>query len=129
MTLAEQIRMALDEQDLQRATQLCSPFNFGPHVTSNRTVKELVEALLQYWPGKWIDASDPDAHHEAGKLNLSSDKAFHLLNWLPRWGFEQAIEKTVEWYKFDEAQQQESSAVEKLIDFTRSQIQMYMQAS
>jgi CDP-glucose 4,6-dehydratase len=77
---------------------LRSSFNFGPSLLSNRTVAELVEELLPYTGGEWLDYCDPSAPHEASKLNLATDKAFHLLGWQPVWEFAQAIAKTAEWY-------------------------------
>lgn len=74
-------------------------FNFGPDLASNRTVAELVTEVLRHWPGDWQDRSDPNAPHEAGKLNLTTDKAFHLLGWRPQWDFETTIRKTLEWYR------------------------------
>lgn len=78
---------------------LQSAFNFGPRLDSNRTVKDLVEETLKHWPGTWDDRSDPHAVHEAGKLNLVWDKAFHLLGWQPRWDFETTLRETIHWYK------------------------------
>lgn len=77
---------------------LCSGFNFGPNMTSNRTVAELVVEILKHWPGRWDDRSNPHAPHEAGKLNLASDKAYHQLDWRPCWDFETTIQQTVAWY-------------------------------
>lgn len=77
---------------------LASAFNFGPTLNSNRTVAQLVQELLKHIPGQWSDASDPHALHEASKLNLAIDKAFHLLEWEPVWNFEQTIARTAEWY-------------------------------
>jgi len=74
-------------------------FNFGPELSSNRTVAQLVEEILKHWEGRWEDKSNPTAVHEAKLLNLSSDKAFHLLGWKPTWDFEKAVKETVEWYK------------------------------
>lgn len=79
--------------------ELSSAFNFGPALDSNRTVADIVQEILKHWPGEWEDKSDPKAPHEAGKLNLATDKAFHLLGWQPRWDFETTIEKTVSWYR------------------------------
>ena len=78
---------------------LASAFNFGPALTSNRTVAELVRELLLHISGDWVDASDPNAVHEASKLNLAIDKAFHLLQWQPVWNFEKTIARTAEWYQ------------------------------
>lgn len=76
-----------------------SAFNFGPGCDSNRTVGELVEEILGHWPGDWKDLSDPAAVHEATRLNLATDKAFHLLGWKSVWGFEKAVAATVDWYR------------------------------
>ena len=76
-----------------------SAFNFGPTLDSNRSVQELVEAGLQYWPGDWRDLSDPAAPHEAGRLHLQIDKAHHQLSWRPRWDFATTVARTVTWYR------------------------------
>ncbi len=80
-------------------TELAGAYNFGPALTSNRTVAELVVEGLNYWPGEWEDQSDPQAVHEAEKLNLATDKAFHSLGWQPKWNFKTTMEKTISWYK------------------------------
>lgn len=75
-----------------------SAFNFGPALSSNRTVAELVQEILKHWPGEWDDKSDPKAVHEAKWLNLATDKAHHFLDWSPVWNFSQTIRESVEWY-------------------------------
>lgn len=72
--------------------------NFGPNLPSNRTVAQLVEELLKHVRGSWVDQSDPHAPHEASKLNLATDKAFHLLEWQPVWDFEETVARTASWY-------------------------------
>lgn len=79
--------------------QLASAFNFGPALDSNRTVAELVQEILRHWPGEWMDCSDPQAVHEAGRLNLATDKAFHLLGWHPVWPFAATVAETIVWYR------------------------------
>jgi CDP-glucose 4,6-dehydratase len=79
--------------------ELCAAFNFGPAPASNRTVAELVGEVLQHWPGRWEDRSDPHAVHEAALLALATDKALRLLDWKPAWDFAAAIKATVEWYR------------------------------
>jgi CDP-glucose 4,6-dehydratase len=39
------------------------------------------------------------APHEATLLNLSVEKAFKVLDWIPRWDFATTVEKTVSWYR------------------------------
>lgn len=75
-----------------------SGFNFGPALSSNRTVEELVIELLKHTDGQWEDKSDPNKPHEASLLNLSIDKAHHLLEWTPVWDFATTIKHTVNWY-------------------------------
>jgi len=74
-------------------------FNFGPRLEANRTVQDLVDEIIKYWSGSWQDSSDPQAPHEAGRLNLQIDKAHHELKWQPRWDFTTTVERTVNWYK------------------------------
>jgi CDP-glucose 4,6-dehydratase len=78
---------------------LSGAFNFGPNLTSNRTVADLVREVLRHWPGEWVDKSDPHAVHEAKLLNLATDKAFHFLGWQPVWNFEETLAETVGWYR------------------------------
>ena len=98
---------------------LCSAFNFGPSHESNCTVAELVTEVLKHWPGRWEDQSDPTALHEAGLLQLSTDKAHALLCWSPVWSFSTAIEQTVNWYR------ETREAPQQAPDLTRRQIQRY----
>lgn len=81
------------------ADRYATSFNFGPPLDSNRTVADLVREALNIWPGSWEDHSDPKAPHEAKFLNLSTEKAYHLLDWRPAWNFETSIRRTVEWYR------------------------------
>jgi CDP-glucose 4,6-dehydratase len=99
---------------------LCSAFNFGPALTSNRTVAELVQEVLKHWPGRWEDKSDPHAVHEAKLLNLATDKAFHFLKWQPVWNFEQTIAQTVSWYRrcTDDATQAPELTTSQVADYT-----------
>jgi CDP-glucose 4,6-dehydratase len=93
--------LLLDEDiPLERKAIYCSGFNFGPTISSNRSTKVLVERIIKSWgAGSWEDKSDPDAAHEAHLLQLSIDKAYHLLHWQPTWDLDLAVERTVEWYR------------------------------
>ena len=100
--------------------QLASAFNFGPAHEANRTVGELVEEVLKHWPGRWENKSDANAVHEAGLLQLATDKASALLGWSPVWGFPAAVEFTIQWYR--RAEKQSAPAISKL---TSAQIRDY----
>jgi CDP-glucose 4,6-dehydratase len=110
--------LAASLSQAEDTTRLASAFNFGPSLSSNKTVAELVQELLRHIPGSWTDASDPQARHEASKLNLATDKAFHLLSWQPVWDFSRTIAYTAEWYM-------QEIAGTPLISLTQSQIHAY----
>ena len=74
-------------------------FNFGPAAADQRSVQELVEALLQTWPGEWHHGGEIQAPHESGLLLLDAAQARSVLGWKPRWGFEEAVERTTQWYR------------------------------
>lgn len=57
--------------------------------------------------------------HEATLLNLSIDKAERLLGWKPKWGFEETIIRTVEWYE------QVHNGSDTPVEITRAQIAKY----
>jgi CDP-glucose 4,6-dehydratase len=107
---------------LPNSESLSSSFNFGPALASNRTVADLVRELLTHTSGEWTDASDPKAQHEASKLNLATDKAFHLLGWQPVWPFEETVARTAVWY-LSEANGADPA------ELTRSQIADYQTAA
>lgn len=96
------------------------PFNFGPRPESHRQVIELIETFLKFWPGSWVDASDPKAPYEAGKLYLDIGQAWRVLKWQPRWSFETALQKTAEWYRAS------LEAPQTIPELTRSQIKSYL---
>jgi CDP-glucose 4,6-dehydratase len=97
-------------QALYHSGLFARAYNFGPTLNSNRTVVDLVTAILTHWPGRWTDSSDLTAPHEAGMLNLVIDRAYHELGWSPRWDFPTTVERTVNWYK--RVEQQNASALE-----------------
>jgi CDP-glucose 4,6-dehydratase len=78
----------------------CEAFNFGPQVSSNKKVSDLVEKMIEYWgSGRW-EYTSPDHHfHESNLLHLSIDKAYHKLQWRPRWNFDETIAHTIAWYR------------------------------
>jgi CDP-glucose 4,6-dehydratase len=81
------------------AAAYAGAFNFGPTLASTRTVADLVQEILKHWPGRWIDQSVATAPHEAGRLNLATGKAHHMLGWQPVWGFAETVSQTIAWYR------------------------------
>lgn len=98
-------------------------WNFGPGSKSIRTVYELTQRIIHCWENGEIEVQpQADAPHEAGLLQLNCDKAFNMLGWAPRWGFDRSIQETVLWYK-NQLTTQDVRAL------TRTQIRSYMESS
>jgi CDP-glucose 4,6-dehydratase len=98
---------------------LCSAFNFGPDTIANRPVEDLVNEVLECWPGEWRDFSEESAPHEASLLKLSIVKAKQTLGWIPKWGFKETVHNTIHWYRSVAAEGEDPC------DITREQINLY----
>jgi CDP-glucose 4,6-dehydratase len=91
VTLAEKI--AAD------GAKYCGPWNFGPHQEDTLSVQDVVERLIDRWPGKASWVLDAKAHpHEAGSLRLDTSKTLLQLGWRPRLRAAEALDWTVDWY-------------------------------
>ncbi len=74
-------------------------YNFGPDPDTVRPVRDLAEAAIRIWGRGEVRVEAPAAApHEAGLLQLSSEKARAILGWRPTWGFDECVERTVGWY-------------------------------
>jgi CDP-glucose 4,6-dehydratase len=77
-------------------------WNFGPDYSNNIDVRELTGLLIREWGcGVWNDISGSDVGqvHEAGYLKLDIVKARTKLGWKPLTSIDEAIRKTIGWYK------------------------------
>ena len=85
---------------LMAAATVAGAFNFGPDAADQRSVGELMEELLQHWPaGSWLHAAENAPPLESERLLLNASLARSALDWQPRWGFEEAVARTAEWYR------------------------------
>ncbi len=100
-------------------------FNFGPSHDADRTVEELVAEVLRHWPGSWEDHTLPGAVHEAGRLQLATDKAHAMLGWAPAWKFSEGVAATVSWYRGAH----EDPAPANIASMTRAQIRDYTESA
>ena len=74
-------------------------YNFGPNPGDTRIVEDVIKTALKSWPGQYHSSQNSDTPHEAGLLMLDTEKALNQLGWYPKWDFETAIRKTINWYK------------------------------
>ena len=75
-------------------------YNVGPDESDCVTTGNLVDTFCAKWGEgiKWIDRYD-GGPHEANFLKLDCSKLKTTFGWKPRWNFDTAIEKSVEWSK------------------------------
>ena len=77
----------------------CSSFNFGPHQQNQIKVSELINMILEYWPGGWEKESFSDKLEESKLLTLEIEKAKSFLKWEPTWDLKSTASHTINWYK------------------------------
>lgn len=105
--------------DKDERNKYCDAFNFGPIISSNKTVEVLVQEIIKNWGKGELEYNIEDAVYEANLLNISIDKAYHILQWHPVWGFEETVKNTVLWYR------ENLENPEGIPDLTNSQINKY----
>mgnify|MGYP002626275792 CR=1 FL=1 len=75
-------------------------YNVGPDESDCVTTGNLVDTFCRIWGDglTWVNQSD-NGPHEANFLKLDCSRLKRKFGWRPRWNFETAIEKSVEWSK------------------------------
>jgi CDP-glucose 4,6-dehydratase len=75
-------------------------YNFGPNKIDTLSVEEMVIKSISCWKsGTYTIEINNNNLHEAGLLMLDISKAKDELNWKPILSAEEAIERTINWYK------------------------------
>jgi CDP-glucose 4,6-dehydratase len=83
-------------------------------------VEELVKTAIALWgSGSYQIPCLSDQPHEATLLKLDTSKAIHSLKWTAKYNSDQAITKTIDWYK---QYHQNKAGIKK---FTEEQILSY----
>ena len=74
-------------------------YNFGPDISDTMRVEDIVKRAIAIL-GKWEYKIQMDETlHEAGLLLLDNSKSKNLLGWKPKFGVDEAIKRTLEWYR------------------------------
>ncbi|MCQ2410720.1 MAG: CDP-glucose 4,6-dehydratase [Elusimicrobiaceae bacterium] len=74
-------------------------FNLGPKSDSVLTVADVAQQVVKDYGKGCVKVHKRDNLHEANLLMLDITKAAHVLGWTPTYTAQQAIAKTVDWYK------------------------------
>lgn len=97
--------------------QLARSYNFGPSTDQCATVKEVIEIAVRCWNSTSpvvFDEADPSAP-EATNLMIDSAAAQNDLGWHSQLSLEQAVEKTMNFYKLLLDPNQQTDAYELMI--------------
>lgn len=79
---------------------LAGAFNFGPDTGEAATVRHVVDlARTTYASGEVIYGDGSEGPHEAGWLALEVAKARALLGVKPKWPLNEAVRRTLTWYR------------------------------
>ncbi len=80
--------------------QQAGSYNFGPATQDAASVRSVIEQARQAWgSGKVRWGGGTEGPHEAGWLALEVAKAREVLGVYPRWSLNEAVQRTVRWYK------------------------------
>ncbi|HEY5106309.1 MAG TPA: CDP-glucose 4,6-dehydratase [Caulobacteraceae bacterium] len=75
-------------------------WNFGPDDADARPVAHIADRLAALWSdGAGWDATGDAQPHEAAYLKLDCSKAVAELEWRPQWPLDEALRRTVDWYR------------------------------
>jgi len=92
--------LLLGQNLIERKKEYAQEYNFGPSVTEDITVEEVVVTLKKYWDAIEYKIERPkDARHEHNLLKLDCTKAFRELSWKPTWDAKDALKNSIIWYK------------------------------
>lgn len=85
---------------LWRRPALAGAYNFGPETGEAATVRAVIErARTAYGRGAVRFGAVEPGPHEAGWLSLEIAKARAALGVVPRWTLEEAVRRTMDWYR------------------------------
>jgi CDP-glucose 4,6-dehydratase len=92
--------LLLGKKLLEENMTFAESWNFSPFSAEAKNVKEIISLAQKSWSTIDVEfGTIGNNFHEAGLLILNNTKAIEKLKWLPVWNTEQAVEKTIKWYK------------------------------
>ncbi len=92
--------LLLGKKLLESKKEFADAWNFSPNRNEIKNVYDVTVTAKKAWNKIDVEfGMETDAYHEAGLLILDNSKAVERLHWKPVWTTDEAIEKTIEWYK------------------------------
>ena len=110
--------MLLAQKMWEEPTKFCEGWNFGPKMDAVVPVWDVATMLTEaYGKGELLDQTEPNAPHEANLLMLDITKAQTRLGWQPKMSTKEAVELTVDWYKWYKSKDVYELSVSEIHDF------------
>ena len=95
--LAGYLRLA---EKLWESPALANAYNFGPRTDEAASVGAVIALAREaFGAGEWRADADEGGPHEAGRLALEVARARAELGVAARWSLNEAIERTMRWYR------------------------------
>lgn len=91
--------LLLGQKLLEHGKKYAEGFNFGPDESNVLKVADVAQKVVEFYGKGEVVVQKRDNLHEAGLLMLNIDKAKKVLGWHPSLSADEAVKKTVEWYK------------------------------
>src|SRR5574344_689579 len=91
--------LLLGQKLLENGKKYAEGFNFGPNEKSILTVQEVAKKVCENYGKGEVIVGEKSSLHEADLLMLNIEKAKNVLGWTPTYSADEAISKTVEWYR------------------------------
>ncbi len=111
--------LLLGEKLLEEGKKFAEGFNFGPNEDSVLRVAEVALKVCEYYGKGEVVVHKRDDLHEANLLMLNIEKAEQVLGWIPTYTADEAVKRSIEWYKHFYNQEAD------MYDFTMKQIKEY----
>ena len=91
--------MTLAEKLYVEGEACAGGWNFGPALEDTLPVQQMVERMIEKWPGEASWSLDAGHHpHEAGCLRLDTSKASLQLAWHPQLKLDESLDWITDWY-------------------------------
>ncbi|SEJ50625.1 CDP-glucose 4,6-dehydratase [Cyclobacterium xiamenense] len=95
-------------------------WNFGPEYKDCKSVQWILDKLVSIWEGSasWKLDAHPQPH-EARFLKLDCSKAREALQWYPKWGIEETLQKICDWHThFREGTDMQNYSLQEIESYT-----------
>lgn len=110
--------LILGQKLYEQGDKYAQAFNFGPEKNNILTVADIAKKVVENYGKGEVLICQKDDLHEANLLMLNANKAKEVLGWTPKYNADEAIQKTVDWYK-------RFYNGENMIEFSLRQIEEY----